>query len=93
MRAKRRCMHGKRLRKSPLLKGDTLETTLSDSVYRKPKVDKSLIKKGYDPNTRRTIKGKHGIHSRTVVDVIDKKMDDVSIVGSQVPQAPDDYLR
>ena len=85
-------MHGRRRRRSPLLKSDTLETTLLDSVYRKGKADKALVEQGYDPNTRTKIKGKYGIHDRTVVSKIDKRIDDDSVVGSQVFQAPEDYL-
>ena len=92
MKSKRRFMHGRRRRRSPLLQSDTLEVTLADSVIRKDRVDKTLTEKGYDPNTRKKIDGKYGVHDRTIVSKIDPTMDDDSIIGSQVRQAPEDYF-
>jgi len=85
-------MHGRRRRRSPLLKSDTLETTLLDSVYRESKANKALVDAGYDYNTRKKIKGKYGIHDRTVVSKIDPKMYDAPN-NNEVPIPPDDYLR
>tara|TARA_R100000808_G_C2008795_1_gene62329 strand:+ start:53 stop:373 length:321 start_codon:yes stop_codon:yes gene_type:complete len=105
MKSKRRFMHGKRRRRSPL-KTDTLETTLADSVYSKEKVDKALILKGFDPNTRKVILKpgkkskdehsveKYGVHDRKEVTKIDKRISGTKVEGgSNVPIAPDDYLR
>ena len=38
--------------KANIAESDTLNTTLADQVYRKSKVDTSLINRGYDINTR-----------------------------------------
>ena len=92
MKSKRRFMHGRRRRRSPLLQSDTLEVTLADSVYKKDKVNKTLVEKGFDPNTRTNIPGTYGVHNRTIVKKIDPTMDDDSIVGSQVRLPPEDYL-
>ena len=46
MKCKRRFMHGKRRRRSPI-KNDVLDTTWADQVYAKTKVDADLTKKGY----------------------------------------------
>ncbi len=92
MKSKRRFMHGRRRRRSPLrsiekdLSDETLDTSFVDAVYRVDRVNKTLKEMGYDPNTRK----KDG--KKTTVRKIDKRMDDDSIVGSQVFQAPDDYL-
>ena len=95
MRSKRRIMHGKRLRRSPLLnktaESDTLETTMLDSVVREERANKTLKERGYDPNTRKKIKGKYGIHDRKVVSKIDQRMYDAPNMN-QVPIPPEDYL-
>ena len=46
MKCKRRFMHGKRLRRSPIKNTDNVDTTFADAVYSKTKVDESLTKSG-----------------------------------------------
>ena len=47
MKCKRRFMHGKRLRRSPIKNTDDVDTTYVDTVYSKDKVDENLTKGGY----------------------------------------------
>ena len=46
MKCKRRFMHGKRLRRSPIKNTDDVDTTFADKVYNKDKVDENLTKSG-----------------------------------------------
>jgi len=55
MKCKRRFMHGKRLRRSPIKNTDDVDTTFADAVYSKTKVDESLTKSGH--HTEGNIRG------------------------------------
>jgi len=54
MKCKRRFMHGKRRKRSPI-KND-VDTTFADAVYSKTKVDESLTKSGH--HTEGDLRGK-----------------------------------